>query len=51
MGNSGRGHREGPHVKQRKKYLFVLQDYFSELPFAIALPDQKAATIIRVLRD
>ena len=29
----------------------MAQDYFSKWPFAIAFLDQKAATIVRVLRD
>ena len=51
IGNGGRGHPQSPHVKQRNQYLLVAQDYFSKWPFAIALPDQKAATIVRVLGD
>ena len=51
IGNGGRGHPQSPHVKQRNQYFLVAQDYFSKWPFAIALPDRKAATIVRVLGD
>ena len=33
------------------QYLLVAQDYFSKWPFARALPDQKADTIVQTLRD
>ena len=40
-----------PMSSKGNQYLLVAQDYFSKWPFAIALSDQKAATIVRVLRD
>ena len=40
-----------PMSSKGNQYLLVAQDYFSKWPFAIALPDQKAATIVQVLRD
>ena len=33
------------------QYLLVAQDYFSKWPFAKGLPDQKAETIVQVLKD
>ena len=33
------------------RYLSVAQDYFSEWPFAKAMPDQKAERIVQILRD
>ena len=33
------------------QYLLVIQDYFSKWPFAVPLPDQKAGTIVRALKD
>ena len=38
-----------PITSKGNQYLLVAQDYFSKWPFSIALPDQKAATIVRVL--
>ena len=40
-----------PMSSKGNQYLLVVQDYFSKWPFAMALPDQKAATIVKVLRD
>ena len=40
-----------PMSSNGNQYLLVAQDYFSKWPFAMALPDQKAATIVKVLRD
>ena len=33
------------------RYLLVAQDYFSKWPFAMAMPDQTAERIVKVLRD
>ena len=33
------------------RYLLVAQDYFSKWPFAMAMPDQTAERIVRILRD
>lgn len=33
------------------QYLLVAQDYFSKWPFAIAMPDQTAERIVKILRD
>ena len=40
-----------PMSSRGNQYLLVAQDYFSKWPFAIALPDQKTATIVTALRD
>jgi len=40
-----------PMSSRGNNYLLVAQDYFSKWPFAIALPDQKATTIVKALRD
>ena len=40
-----------PISNRGNQYLLVIQDYFSKWPFAIPLPDQKAETIVRVLKD
>ena len=40
-----------PMSSKGNQYLLMAQDHFSKWPFAIALPDQKAATIVRVLRN
>ena len=40
-----------PTSNRGNSYLLVAQDYFSKWPFAMALPDQKATTIVRALRD
>ena len=40
-----------PMSSRGNQYLLVAQDYFSKWPFVVALPDQKAATIVTALRD
>ena len=40
-----------PVSAQGNQYILVVQDYFSKWPFAQAIPDQKAETIVRVLKD
>lgn len=40
-----------PMSHQGKQYMLVVQDYFSKWPFAIPLSDQKADTIVRILKD
>ena len=40
-----------PMSSRGNQYLLVAQDYFSKWPFARALPDQKADTIVQTLRD
>ena len=40
-----------PMSSKGNQYLLVVQDYFSKWPFAMALPDQKATTIVKVLTD
>ena len=34
-----------------KQYILVVQDYFSKLPFAFAMADQKANRIVQLLKD
>jgi len=36
---------------QGNQYILVAQDYLSKWPFAMAMPDQKAERIIRILKD
>ena len=40
-----------PMSSKGNQYLLVAQDYFSKWPFARALPDQRAQTIVQTLRD
>ena len=40
-----------PMSSRGNQYLLVIQDYFSKWPFAVPLPDQKAETIVRALKD
>jgi len=40
-----------PMSSRGNNYLLVVQDYFTKWPFAITLPDQKATTIVKALRD
>ena len=40
-----------PVSSRGNQYVLVVQDYFSKWPFACALPDQKADTIVRILKD
>ena len=36
---------------QGKQYMLVVQDYFTKWPLAIPLSDQRADTIVRILKD
>ena len=40
-----------PPSQQGNQYILVAQDYFSKWPFAIAMPDQKAERIVKILKD
>ena len=40
-----------PTSTKGNQYLLVVQDYFSKWPFAFPMPDQKAETIVQILRD
>ena len=36
---------------QGSQYILVVQDYFSKWPFAVPMLDQKADTIVQILKD
>ena len=40
-----------PMSSRGNQYLLVIQDYFSKLPLAIPLLDQKGERIVQVLKD
>lgn len=40
-----------PMSSKGNQYILVAQDYFSKWPFARAIQDQKAETIVRILKD
>ena len=40
-----------PMSHQGSQYILVVQDYFSKWPFAVPMLDQKADTIVRILKD
>ena len=40
-----------PMSSKINQYLLMAQDYFSKGPFAMVIPDQKAPTVVKVLRD
>ena len=36
---------------QGNEYILVAQYYFSKCPFAVPMPDQKAESIVQILKD